>query len=151
MRLTSNKSLIVLFGVTACLSQSAFGAEHVWTCNSQGSQGPQGWIRSETAGVKTTEKSSYCWSKESTVMSLGSAKSQKEAKIFQPFKTSYIGLTSQYGSPGFHLCLLAGGAPKFIDFKTTEGWKSTAICLFHEDGSFASIGYWQQSSVQVVR
>jgi hypothetical protein len=138
----SNKLRLTIAIFLSCASAGADSPSH-WQCDKKGS------IRYEYMGQTKIEKSSYCWS-DNSLVSYACANHRATCKVFKPFPISEaINRPSAYGNPDFHLCLLANGTPKFIDYKTPQGWTSTSICSFDEDDSFASILYWKSSSVEV--
>jgi hypothetical protein len=103
-------------------------------------------------GQPSTEKASYCWSDALDLLSYGCAsgpKACRAARVFRISQTTYLRMDSTRGNPDFHLCLMADGTPKFVEFRASGKWVPTSVCSFPSDGSFASMGYWRSTSVQV--
>ncbi len=126
------------------LSMNSMAQDKSWKCETHGK------IRSLSMGETSEVSASYCWEGYQHWVSYPCAQTSCAAlKKFRLSRETYLSLQSPQGNPDFHLCTLAGGSPRFVDFKTPEGWQPTTICRFDSDGSFASIPYWRSSSVLI--
>lgn len=117
-----------------------------WKCEKTGT------LRSIEQGKELKKKASYCWRNKGEIIEQSCFLQPNQCAVYRPFHISaenYEGqVISPSGSPGFKLCQIAGGDPRFEDFLAEGTWHPSAICYFRE-GGYSSIDYWMRMSVRI--
>ena len=142
MQIISNKRAWIVF--ILIWAGVAEAAPSTWKCEKNGA------LRETTAGRETTSKSSYCY-KEPLFLLIADCFSQKcDAKtVLNVTQEEYTSPKKDGGNRLFYFCMQAKGSPRFVEYKTPEGWVEATICLFQSDGSFASMSYWENESLEI--